>query len=464
MKKLIYALIAITAVAVGIGCSEGSLIGNTLSDESVYIVVDSDFTVSGTTVPIGNVQSRTLIQLVGEIEARGFGNIHSDFVGQFMPSIAFDTVDVANNEIDSVKLFMQMVRGQFIGDSLAPMGITVYRLTKDLPDLIYSSFNPEGYYDPSNILAQGISTASTLGEPDSIQKLSTIYTSLTLPKQLGTEILNAYRENPSAFANPVTFAKDVFKGLYIRSSYGSGRITDFASTSIRFYFHKVEYNTDSARYDTINYAGDYLAVTPEVVINNDIRYEIAPELKQMAQDPATNIIVAPIGYETEIEFPAKALVERYRNTPGFQHVLNTLTFEIPVENIENDYEIAPPPYTLLILKKDKEKFFASNSLTNDTTSFYSAYDETNRCYTFPGMRNYMMKLLDQETISEDDYTFVLTPVQINTESSASSGGYYPSSSVVSGIVPYVSRPAMAKILLDKAKIKLTFSTNTGNFH
>lgn len=463
MKRILYIIAVAIAFTFAYSCNDGSSIGNSLAEESVIIVVDSNFTVTGSSKSIDSVQSRTLSQLIGNVDARGFGSIYSDFVGQFMPSLALDTTDIIGEEVDSVKLFMQMARGSFVGDSLVPMGLTVYELTKDLPYPIYSDFNPEGYYDPSRILCQGVYTASTLNEADSLKELNAVVTAMTMPREFGLNILEAYKKNPGIFADPAVFARDVFKGVYIRSSFGSGRVTDFTMTSIRFYFHKSVYNTDSARYDTLAYVGDYFAVTPEVVVNNNIRYEIAPELKAMVAS-GQNIVAAPVGYEVEMRFPAPELIEKYRSSPGTQQVLNTLTFSVPVESIENDYDIAPPPYILLVLKNKKEEFFASNSLTDNVTSFYAPYDAASRCYTFNTMRDYLSDLLSKESVTEDDYTFVLTPVQVNMETSSTSGGYYTPSYIVTSIVPYVSKPAMARILLDKAKIKLTFSANNGKMY
>lgn len=465
MKKLIYTLFAaIAATVAAVSCSDGSSIGNSLAEETVIITVDSNFTVTGNTVAIGRVQSRTLSQLIGNINVRGFGSIYSDFVGQMMPSLTLDTTDIAGEQVDSVKMFIQMSRGAFIGDSLAPMGLTVYRLSKDLPYPIYSDYNPqqEDCYNPADVLCSGMYTASSMNEPDSVQKLTVVYKAMLIDKQFGIEMLDAYRRNPSSFANPETFARDVFKGIYIQSSYGSGRISDFMSTSLRFYYHKSVYNSDSARYEDVNYVGDYFAVTPEVIVNNNIRYEPAEEIKAMVSG-GDKLLVAPTGYEVEIEFPAQALIDSYTGAEGAEHVLNTLTFKLPVEEIENDFNIAPPPYVLMVLKNDKDEFFAKNSLTDNVTSFYSAYDSTNRCYWFTDMRNYLLEMLKKEEVTPEDYTFVLTPVQVNSESTGSSG-YYTSGSVESSIVPYVSTPAMAKILLDEAKITLTFSSNTGKIH
>lgn len=464
MKSLLHSIIATGAAAsLLIGCNDSSDIGTSLADENIVIVVDSAFTVSSHTLPNPVVQSRTLSQLIGALDAKGYGNIRSDFVGQFMPSLHIDTENLTLDNLDSVKLFMQMDRGAFVGDSLVPMGLEVYRLTRDLPYPIYSNFDPQGYYNPNNRLASAVYTASTLNEPDSLQTRSYIYSAMHLPLSFGKEIITAYHTDSTAFADPERFAKDVFKGLYIRSSYGAGRISDFTTTSIRFYYHTRIYNTDSARWDTTRYVGDYLAVTPEVVVNNNIRYDIAPELSQRVAEGQT-ILAAPAGYEAELRFPAPEIIASYNKYADRTRVLNTLTFSLPAEEIENEYGITPPPYVLMVLKSKKDEFFASNSLADNLTSFYSAYNATSKCYTFGAMRDYLMNLLAKESINPEDYTFVITPVQVNMESSAGSSSYYYSTTsyVESSIVPYVSKPAMGKILPEKAKIKLTFSAANKN--
>lgn len=452
MKSFIYWLAALVSVAIFAACNDMEGVGGSLAEEDVTIVIDSNYTITAATVRNNVVQSRTLSQLIGDIDAPGYGAIHSDFVGQMMPSLQLDTVRSEN--IDSVKLFVQMNRGEFVGDSLVPMGIEVYRLTRDLPYPIYSNFNPDGYYDAGAPLAKAVYTASTMNEPDSIKKLSVVYKAIPLPLSLGRELMKAYADNPTAFANPETFASQVFKGLYLRSNYGSGRISDFQSTSIRIYYHRNIYNADSARYELKNYVGDYFAVTPEVVVNNNISYTPAPELTAMVS-AGKNVLAAPAGYEMEINFPLPQVMASINRYADRNRVLNSLTFEIPAVEIENKYGVAPPPYVLLVLKNKKAEFFATNSLADNVTSFYAQYDATAGSYTFSAMRSYLMEMLEKASVTQDDYTFTLTPVQVNTESAG--GSSYNPSTVVTGIVPYVSKPAMCEIPLEKAKIKLTFS-------
>ncbi|MDO4319573.1 MAG: DUF4270 family protein [Bacteroidales bacterium] len=455
MKHTLLSIVAAAALISGTACSDTSSIGNSLADETLTIVVDSAFTVTGATVENPVVASRTISQLIGSVDAPGFGKISSDFVAQFMPSAAIDTADFTIADIDSLTLFMQMQRGAFTGDSLVPMGLEVYRLKKDLPYPIYSDFDPAGYYE-SRPLCSAIYTASTKNEPDSVKKLSTIVTRMPMPVTLARELYQAYLDDPSVYSDPTRFADEVFKGIYVRSSYGSGRITDFTTTSMRLFYHKTTYNTDSARYETKNYYGDYYAVAPEVIVNNNIKFDIAPELLDMAA-AGEHIIAAPAGLEVDIRFPAPEILASYNKYKNDLRVLNTLTFTIPADSISNTYGIAPPPYLLMVLKNKKSEFFANNSINDDVTSFYAAYNESTRSYTFQLMRNYLLDLLKRDQITPDDYTFTLCPVQVYLEMPAT-GGYYGSDKmVVSSIVPYVSKPVMTKISLKDAKIKLTFS-------
>lgn len=459
-SSIMTAIVGLFAATFAISCDEGSVVGNVLDKESLVIVVDSNFTVAGSTERNSVVLSHTNSQLIGQIDAPSYGSISSEFVAQFMPSIKLDTVGVRAENIDSIKLFMQMTRTAFTGDSLVPMGMEVYRLTKDLPYPIYSNFDPTGYYE-SEPIAETIYTASTMNEPDSVKDQTTIAVTMKLPLEFGRDLFNAYMANPLIYSEPEQFAKDVFKGFYFRSSYGTGRVTDFSLTSLRTYYHKSEYNADSARYETKYYIGDYYAVTPEMVMNNSITYKPAAELEQMIA-AGEQVIAAPAGYQLELNFPGREVIESYNRYKNSLRVLNTLTFQVPAEQIANKYNITPPPYAMLILKKDVDKFFADNTICDNVTSFYSAYSTTLGAYTF-ALRGYLNYLLGLDTITDEDLTFVLVPVQVNAESAAGSSSYYygSSSQVVTSIVPYVSTPVMAKISLDDAKITLTFSAQSG---
>ena len=48
---------------------------------------------------------------------------------------------MTRQNIDSLKLLMFVPKGSLVGDSLAPMGLEVYRLNKQLTAPIFSNFN-----------------------------------------------------------------------------------------------------------------------------------------------------------------------------------------------------------------------------------------------------------------------------------------------------------------------------------
>lgn len=464
MKLLLYVAGALALCAAVVACDENSPVGESIADDAVRITIDSSFTVTGRTVETGAVQSRTIDGLLGSVDIPGYGSLRSDIVAQFMPASILDTTNVSVDLVDSVKLVFKVPRGSYVGDSLAPMGVRVYPLTKELPSPIFSDFDPDGYYDSSSPLGSKTYNTSALGLSDTIGTWSEQYIDVTLPDRLAKDFYRAYKANPSNFATPDAFVGNVFKGLYIANSYGSGRVTHITQTVMRMYYRRKWYDEENQK-DSINsYATPYFAVTPEVVVNNNISLEIDPAVTAMA-DAGETILLAPAGMEVELAFPGREIAAKYiGDNADDVSVLNSLTFSIPVEEIGNDYGIAPPPYVLLVLKSRKDEFFSSNSLTDNVTSFYAAYDSTNHRYMFSGMRSYLLDLLSKDTITDDDVTFTLCAVNVTTESTGSGNYYYSSTSTTeSAITPYVSKPAMAKILLGEAKIKLTYSSQSINY-
>lgn len=463
MKKLLIIPAVIAAVTVAFtSCDDDvSTVGAALITDQSEIIIDSAFTAQGHSVLNTSVQSRTITQLIGKLQAKGYGTLSSEIVTQFMPAVSLDTAGVGIDDIESMEMLMFFTTGAFTGDSLAPMGLKVYPLTKELPSPIYSNFDPTGYYDPNNMWDSKIYTGNALYN-DSLNNLSYRTISVSLPLEFAKSFYKEYLTNQSTFATPTAFAK-FFPGLYITNSFGEGRITNIRETRINMHYrkHSTYTKNDTVR-DTIYQAARvYMAVTPEVITNNIIHLSLSDDLTQRVAG-GQSILVAPTGYDVEMTFPAKQLLDAYRKQSGQLSVINTLTMTIPAEEITNDYGIDPPNDVLIVLKKDKDTFFAKNQLADSKTSFLATYDATNKCYSVTGMRDYMLMLLEKSSLSADDYTFIITPVDVETETSQSS--YYQSGSTyVVSITPYVSGPAMVKLNLEETKIKLTFGKQSTNF-
>lgn len=449
--KLALALAALASLAI-YSCDENSEIGNSIVQDQIKVSIDSTFTVTGHSELITRIQSRTTSHLLGRISAKGYGALQSDVVTQFMPSTELATTGVSLNDIDSLILYMLVRKGEFVGDSLAPMGLEVYRLNKLLPSPIYSDFDPEGYYDLTpltstiyNVAAQSVDTVTSAG----------LEIKVKMPLELGRELYSAYVANPSSFGTPTAFADNVFKGLYIKNSFGSGRIVRVTNTIMSMYYKYHGENNDTL----ISKVGHYFAVTPEIITNNDIKVNVSDDIMKRIDDGEA-LVMGPAGIETQIRFPAPEILASYNSSASKIKVLNTVSFSVPAEALENSGNFAMPSYLLLVLSKEKDNFFSNNLLPDQKTSFYAEYDSKTKTYNFGDMRAYIESLVGKGSLTPDDYTFTIAPVTATFEQSQQSYYYGTTSSTLSMLTPYASAPALGKLNLDKAKIKLTYSTQS----
>lgn len=465
MKHLpVLAAAVLATTALFVACDdETTSIGSSLVNDKSEVIIDSSFVVTGSSYRDAAVQSRTLTQLLGSLNAKEFGNISSDFVTQFMPAARLDTAGVKVDDIDSVKMLMFFTKGDFTGDSLVPMGLKVYPLKKQLEIPIFSNFDPADYYDESNCWTtqSQIYTGNALYN-DSVNNLAYRTISVKLPLEFGRKVYNQYINHPETFATPQAFAK-FFPGLYVKNTFGQGRVTNITNTRINFYFTQHDtYTKDGEERDTTyNVARSYMAVTPEVITNNIISLSLSQDLTNRVAQGQT-LLVSPTGYNARLTFPAQEILRSYRNNATDLSVINGLYMAIPVEEITNGYNITPPANVLLLLSKDRETFFDQNKIADDKTSFLATYDATNHQYVFSGMRNYIVDLFNKETVTADDYTFDLVPVDVTYENSGNNYYYGSTTTYVSSIQPYVSGPAMCRLLLNDVKIKFTYSKQSIN--
>lgn len=458
MKRTFYLVLGSIAIALGlVACEDGST-GSILSQSQVDVVMDSSFTVTGQTILNEKIQSRTTNQLLGIIKADNYGELSSDFVTQFMPSVQLDTTGVTVNSIDSVKLVLRIPNGGYVGDSITPMRLSVYKLNKQLASPIYSNLNPSEYYSKSDLMGSTSYTASAIMQNDTIKGYSYREVNVTMPLSFGRNFFTEFKNNPSTFATPTSFAK-YFPGVYVTTTYGNGRVMHIENTVMKFYYRKTMPIAGTTRDTTYYVNTDYLASTPEVINNNNIKLNISKSIKTEIDNGAT-IIQAPAGLDVTLEFPVQALIDKYKQTIGNNlGVINNVYFEIPAESFDTKYNIDPPQYLLLVKASEKEKFFANNSITNNVSSYYASYSANTKSYIFSDLRSYLLDIINEKNgiATPEDSKLVLTPVSISTETNQSTG-----STTITNIAPFIDAPAIAKLDLKKAKIRITFSKQSLN--
>ncbi len=434
-------------------CDNVSQIGSSIVEDQITVTIDSSFQATGHSIPIERVQSRTISQLFGRIEANGYGRLSSDVVTQFMPATPLDSNKIKVENIDSMLLVMSVVKGEYMGDSIVPLGLDIYRLDRQLPSPIFSDFNPSDYYSKDNLMASVMYNISN----NSIGKVNAdghTEIRVKLPLDFAKSLYLQYLANPAAFSSPTAFAQ-IFPGFYIKNSFGSGRLTRVTNTQMKMYYH-YDHTTDAGRDTVLTNVGNYFAVTPEIISNNNVDFSLSPEIQERV-DKGENIVMGPVGLEVSMRFPAPEIIAKYNSTNNPVKVFNTLTFSIPAEKIENDFGITPPTYLLMIPTKDKDAFFAENKIPDNINSFYAEYNTETKRYYFGEMRQYILNLMKKDRITEEDYTFSIVPVSALFEETQSS---YSTSQSLTMMTPYMSAPVMCKLNLDKAFIRLAFSTQT----
>ena len=151
-------------IALFFSCNDDSgTIGFSVDTTSLTIYIDSSFVYtqhsdSVSTCRVDSLPNRTIVQMLGNVDIPGYGTVKADYLTQFYPVADFDTVLVKPDMVDSVGVEIAFQYNSFLGDSLAPMQLTVYELNKLLREdgnvrvPIYSNLDPADYYDPADKL------------------------------------------------------------------------------------------------------------------------------------------------------------------------------------------------------------------------------------------------------------------------------------------------------------------------
>lgn len=444
-----------------------SEIGSSVSRGEVAIVVDSlIYKLDAYPEYRAEYDSRSTATLIGRISAKEYGDLKCAFVSQLLPATSIGIPDsIGREKVDSMRMVINVLRGDLTGDSLAPQQLKVYALTKSLPSDLTNRFDPTGYYNPSKPLGTRSYALNALGKNDTVYvKSKSIDISVPLPTAMALDVFDAYRTNPSIFEWPQDFAKR-FPGIYVEPTFGRGCIANVNTVNFYLYYHYpttttvIENDEAVAKVITKKDSVSLFTVAPEVSSANILRYDVSDYIKGMA-DTGYSLTTSPGGYVTRIKFPADKIIESYRNSNSTMGVVSNLTFAIPAQPIENSLNIGVPPFLALIKTSEIEAFFRENRIPDNKTSFWSTYDSTTGRYRFTSMRDYILDLMESgKQLTEEDMDFTILPVNIVTE--IETNQYTgESKTYVVRCSQYMTRPTMVRLDTDNSVICFTYSLQT----
>ena len=460
MKRIAQLFVLAALVGLAVSCTDDT-IGSSLIDTRSAIIEDSAFSITGKSVANTRLLARTSTQLLGVIRSAGYGTLSSQVVTEFMPSTMIDTMGVTADMIDSCKLVLRIPQNGFTGDKETPMQMSVYRLKKQLPSPLYSDFDPRDYYDASGLLGvapyspQSATTAySTQNSQNTTAYLETY---VPIPVSLAREIFKEFKENPETFNTPSAFSA-FFPGMYITNTFGSGRMMNFSNTELKVFYRKHMTTLEGADSIAEGQERVYMAASPEALSDNIFSLQVDSDVQERI-DEGQAIVMAPAGYEVQVQFPIQDIIDRFEKGAGENlAMLNSMTLTLPVELISNENGIVPPKHLLMVKTSKKDQFIAGDSLTNNKDSFYATYDAETKTYVFSGLRAYVLNIINKQggIATDDDVNFTITPVDVATYTTTASY-YTTSTTIVTKISPMVSAPAIVRLRLKDAKIKIIYN-------
>ena len=448
-QKHLFNIIFLSIVVLLLYSCDDSLknLGFTIQPESDRITVGTDsLFVQASTVSVdsllpGGIFAKTKRPVLGEYLDPLFGTTKSDFVGEFYYPEGENFP--SNATVDSVKV--GVFYNSWQGDSVAPIGLSVYEVDKNLPSGSYfSKFDPTEYVDMNAPIGKTVFTAANIEVPKAIRQERDYYhrAFVDLPNSLGEKIVEI-DTIPNLDADSF---KEYFKGLYLTTDFGASAILTVDHTYLYVHFKFLDKKGSSTKQDTIRTGTTIFQTTPEVIQLNQIKNKSDKLLDENA-DYA--FIKSPAGVYTELKFPFTDKAEKLNN-----QALNLARFTVSaLPDIDSDlqFKLRPSPYLLLVNKEDLNDFFVKRKVPDNITSFYAQLDETTYTYNFGNLSTMVNHYKAKNDGEVKDLTYVLVPIDIDVSNVSNQ-------QQITGIYNQM-RPTATTIFksFEKMKMELVFS-------
>lgn len=413
-----------------------------------------------TTVQVDSVFSKTKYPVLGEYIDPVFGSIKSEYIGEFYLSTEATFKEGA--VVDSVRAVVSYTT--MLGDSLSPMKLSVYEVTKSLKGLSdYTHIDPKEFVDMSSPLGSQVFTGKnstyhteTYSSGYTYEEYKVYDINVRLPKEIGEDFLAEYNKSGHGKLSDTDTFREYFPGLYFTTSFGNSTILSVNLTSLDVHYKYLDKGgTWDGKGDTIRTSTFRLNITPEVT---QINYIENKNDQLLIENSDYTYVKSPAGVNTKITLPLSDPDIHDKLKSQALNLANLTVYAMP-DALENPMvKLSPPTYLLLVNQDSLAGFFEKRKLVDNITSFLSdQFDATTYSYKFNNIST-MINYYNQESKGEPfDLTYYLIPVDATFTTTQSS--YYSSGSQVLTAIHNQMWPTAA--VLDKRegnlKLELIFS-------
>jgi len=456
LKSLYKALIVTFVALLTLSCNDTlDQVGFTIQPGKDRLTVGmATLNLLARTVAADSVYAKTKYPVLGEYIDPVFGSIKSEYMGEFYFPEGAGFSEGAS--IDSVRVVVSYTT--MMGDSLAPMELSVYELTDSLKGVDdYTHIDPAAFADMSAPLGTQVFTGKndtyTLQTNTAGTSIKVYDIRVKIPNALGERFLAEYNKpGHGQMVNPDTFRK-YFPGLYFTTTYGQSTIVNVDLTSLYVHYHYLDKGGSSTGQDTIRNTSLRLIITPEVTQINHVKTDNS---QLLVNNTTHTYVKSPAGVNTEITFPLSQLHDSLKSQA--LNLANLTVYAMP-DAIENPMvKVSPPDYLLLVNRDSLSGFFENRKLRDNITSFLSdKFDATTYSYKFNNISTMINHYNEQFNGEPYDLVYYLIPVSTTFVSSQQS--YYSSGTTVLTDIYNQMWPTGA--MLDKRegnlKLELIFS-------
>ena len=390
-------------------------------------ISDSAFNVTTKSIVADSVLSRNNTGLIGKMKDPETGNyVKGDYMTQLsvLPTFSVDTLDYikqANNgSIEADSCYLLVSYNASYGDTIAPMKVTAYEMTKPMAEdkEYYSNYDAfkdkEGWVSENN---QHWSSNYNLSNTSDVKNFK-IYLNKEYKKDgktyknYGSYILQTYEKHPEYFKTNFKFLHNVCPGFYIKNVGGTGNMAKIWNTELIFYWtrHKT-INKDST---AVSIGYNRFDGTEEVLQLNKIENDTV-NMKKLANQENCTYLKSPAGIFTEVTLPIEDIMRGHE-----KDTLNTATISFPRlnnDNEDNPYNFATPSTILMVQKDSLQSFFEKSKLADNRTSYTASYSSTGsykNAYTFQNIANLVSAMYKNKGKGENWNKVVLVPVNVIT--------------------------------------------------
>lgn len=407
MKLIAYFLALVFTALLLLSCDDDlNKVGGSVLPEKDKIQVEADtFKVKVRTVEIDSLYAWSTTGLLGKYEDDVFGSIKSDYMSEFY---CYEGKFLSKEaRIDSVQLDIEFY--YHYGDTLAPMGLSVYKLTNPLTGDFFTNINPSKYCDMTELLGQqiySIAQTSKYTSDDLVIRRLTV----DLNKSLGEEFYKEYLQNSTTFSSSDTF-RQFFPGIYVTPTLGSGTLIEAGYTTMNVYYSyddTVTHKGDTIPSDTTYVRVFALEVSSDVIQLNHVENKVPANLLQEGTGAA--YIKSPAGVCLEIEFPIMD-VKNWLGTDTTK-ILNSANFKLLGYTEKEDALKTPwgKPSDLLLIDKDSlSNFFLKKKYPDGKYSMLISRTTGTNIYNFGNISSIVEEYRKRDLVKNP--VFVLIPIQ-----------------------------------------------------